>query len=319
MADEQRSLEELTLVPVGDISETDPETVAAAVEGVSLGPTRIGDGLDLSDIEDAYDENRDQYDVENLAVQCFDRFDGPTLLLIDVDIYTSEKNFLFGVAYPEGHTAIISTKRLAGDPDRVRKQAIKQVGWLRGLDRCDDDSCVFTSTSVVSHLDATNAEPCPNCREAIDDLNADRSAIRAELSTLSEQIDETPVEERGGGSAIVHETVGTARFYLKILHFVVGVVGSLLASIVIVGNAAEWLVGPIEEWGWVPMVVTLLFSLFLAANLHELQKSVIRGTARYFVRGVRVATRVGGVLLALVTARIAQFARKVRDSLVGPW
>jgi archaemetzincin len=90
--------------------------------------------------------------------------------IVKVDIYSQEMNFIFGLADPLSHTALVSTYRLVGENihKRIRKEVIHEVGHLLGLSHCSDTSCVMCFSNTVEDTDRKEQTLCSKCRRKLE-------------------------------------------------------------------------------------------------------------------------------------------------------
>ena len=51
--------------------------------------------------------------------------------------------------------------------ERLRKEAVHELGHTFGLRHCDDWRCVMASSHAVERLDVKSAEFCARCRRAV--------------------------------------------------------------------------------------------------------------------------------------------------------
>lgn len=171
---------DVVVAPIAAVSDERIEEVRSAIEThfrvrTSLErPIPLETEVDGASIhEQTYDSDRGQYDAAELATFGFPGVDA-TVLVTDRDVFVGRKEYVFGVARQGGSTAVVSTFRLAetgASADdataRVRKQAIKQFGWLCGAERCTTEGCVMGTTALVGELDEQDEYICPDCTAAI--------------------------------------------------------------------------------------------------------------------------------------------------------
>jgi archaemetzincin len=129
--------------------------------------------------EEAYDEKRGQYDSNFILgqIQLFtamqDRF-RRILGVLDVDIYVSELNYVFGEAYIGGRAALISLFRLrqafygeASDErlflDRAFKEAVHELGHTFGLKHCPNRTCIMSFSNSIADTDKKQSLFCNQC------------------------------------------------------------------------------------------------------------------------------------------------------------
>ncbi len=105
--------------------------------------------------------------------------DSRLLGVTPLDLYVPVLTFVFGEAQLGGPCALVSTHRLAeefyglpADParaaERLRKEALHELGHTRGLRHCRDWRCVMASAHSVERLDIKEARFCAYCRRVIE-------------------------------------------------------------------------------------------------------------------------------------------------------
>ncbi len=137
----------------------------------------IGDVLALP--APAFDKKRGQYnstmilnDVRSFAVHRleYDRILG----MLDVDIFASGLNYVFGEAYVPGKAGLISLWRLkpefygeAADGGalelRVLKEAVHELGHTLGLAHCPKSYCVMHFSNSIFEVDKKQSLFCDQC------------------------------------------------------------------------------------------------------------------------------------------------------------
>jgi archaemetzincin len=94
------------------------------------------------------------------------------LAVTEKDLYVEEMNFVFGLALPKDKSAIISTHRLRDREDklyleRAVKEAIHEVGHLKGLEHCPNAKCVMHFSNALKDTDIKGKTFCPKCQEKL--------------------------------------------------------------------------------------------------------------------------------------------------------
>lgn len=176
-------LQNITLISFGRFEKDFLDRLVEVVEREYQLPVKIKDGhIDLSDY---YDANRRQYNGNNLlkAIETTYSFDSSkTLGIFNVDLFIPILTFIFGQAYLNGRTGIISLYRLSNERygmvmdenillERSKKEVIHELGHTFGLIHCQTPTCVMRSSTYVEDLDQKNSSLCIKCR---DELNISR-------------------------------------------------------------------------------------------------------------------------------------------------
>lgn len=126
--------------------------------------------------EEIYDDVRGQWRADLMAYELAGwtrkvRGCGRGCMVLGVspdDGYVPGLNFVFGIALPFAGSAIIFTYRLrAAFPERyserVRKEALHEVGHLLGLGHCRVRKCVMSFSNSVYEVDMKSDKFCPTC------------------------------------------------------------------------------------------------------------------------------------------------------------
>jgi archaemetzincin len=171
--------DKIYLVPIGIVDE---DVLSAVGEGLA---TALGRALDVSDPLPrpayAYHQRRQQYLSDAILGQLRQMtLPAERLLgLVDLDLYTSGLNFVFGQASMGGREALIALPRLRqsfyGLPDdralfheRAIKEAVHELGHTYGLGHCPDATCVMHFSNSLPDTDFKGKEFCPVCKAALD-------------------------------------------------------------------------------------------------------------------------------------------------------
>ncbi len=94
------------------------------------------------------------------------------LAVTNDDLYVRGRNFIFGQAQLNGICGIISLHRLkTGDKllflERVRKEAVHEIGHTFGLMHCPRHNCVMRFSETVEDADLKPSTFCDEHREVI--------------------------------------------------------------------------------------------------------------------------------------------------------
>ncbi len=163
----------LVLQPIGktDIFIVDNLKV---ILGRTFGcPVEIASTIELP--EQAYKKGRGQYSAPiliDLIKPVETQHAIRVLAIVDADIYSAERQFVFGHAEQESHTAIISLYRLRPElpPDttlflnRAAKEALHELGHTFGLDHCPANKCVMHFSHSLSDTDVKGLAFCSKCQ-----------------------------------------------------------------------------------------------------------------------------------------------------------
>ncbi len=125
-----------------------------------------------------FNQKRNQYHSSSfLKVVAEETREGLGLGVTDLDLYSDNLNFVFGQASPMIHSAVISLYRLRpsfyGEEDktlfleRLRKEAVHEIGHVLGLSHCDSPSCVMYFSNSILEVDRKGIELCEHCRERL--------------------------------------------------------------------------------------------------------------------------------------------------------
>jgi len=129
--------------------------------------------------EEAYDKKRKQYHsdiiLKELAIQSasnktLDRILG----IVDIDLFHSPLNFVFGEAECPGKTALISLHRLKPEfhkrkpeedllLERTTKEAVHELGHTFGLQHCRNPFCVMYFSNSIFETDRKQSLFCNKC------------------------------------------------------------------------------------------------------------------------------------------------------------
>ncbi|MDF2953257.1 MAG: putative Zn-dependent protease [Thermodesulfobacterium sp.] len=141
--------------------------------------------LDVSyfffDIARAYNFKRNQY-LADIILREAERFkknpQEKWLLVVDVDLYASGLNFIFGQADPRSGIGIISLTRLKPEfykqkPDeklfleRILKEATHELGHLFYLPHCENPGCVMSFSNSILDTDKKDSYLCLTCKHIL--------------------------------------------------------------------------------------------------------------------------------------------------------
>lgn len=125
----------------------------------------------------AFDSPRGQYHSTGILQRMESLSPNPEVALLGVtslDLYVPILTFVFGEAQLSGRCALVSTCRLHEEfyglppnklllQDRLKKEAIHELGHTLGLKHCFDWPCVMTSSHNIELIDLKDPKFCPAC------------------------------------------------------------------------------------------------------------------------------------------------------------
>lgn len=139
-------------------------------------PVKTKEGyLDLSEF---YDRARRQYNGTMLLHKIDSGFASGSdkiVGLFNVDLFIPILTYIFGQAFLNGRTGIVSVFRFSNERygiktdddilfNRFRKEVIHELGHMFGLIHCYDTTCVMRSGTYVEDIDQKSHNLCINCR-----------------------------------------------------------------------------------------------------------------------------------------------------------
>jgi archaemetzincin len=161
----------ITLQPLGKIDIAVVDALKNRLTALFGGPVSVNSTVSVP--QTAFNPERSQY-LSDLLVQLISLPDKGkdeiVLGVVDVDIYTKDKNFIFGQADSESGKAIISLYRLNQNAntnlfmDRMVKEAVHELGHILGLDHCQDSTCIMNFSHSLQDTDNKVVTFCNKCR-----------------------------------------------------------------------------------------------------------------------------------------------------------
>ncbi len=136
----------------------------------------VSSWIKLEGAERYYNKRRAQYHAGGITSILGAEKDKLTLIITDRDLYIPGLNYVFG--YAPGGVGVVSTRRL--DPrfyggsydrrlflERVVKEAVHEVGHLKGLSHCPNPYCVMHFSNNILDTDRKSYILCGDCRKRL--------------------------------------------------------------------------------------------------------------------------------------------------------
>ena len=163
----------LAVVPVG-LNREELETVGRALARLEdfIFEVEMASGYSVPDA--AFDGLRGQYVADDFLL--FDtNMDYDRLLVVtNVDIYSRDLNFVFGIAQLDGKKAVVSIYRLRSKDElfevRFLKEVMHELGHTLGLAHCVSPRCVMHYSQCLRDTDVKGCDVCPQCSERLQRL-----------------------------------------------------------------------------------------------------------------------------------------------------
>ncbi len=170
----------IDLVPVGDVPATVKREASSALRSVYDSEVSVAPDQDLP--SGSYDSGRDQYRAEAFIDLAATVSNGEkAVALTTEDLYYRRRNYVFGLAYLDGRSCVVSTYRLqtssdggfserpasAVFADRVRKEVVHEIGHTLGLEHCDNNRCAMNFSPTVREVDRKEEHLCGSCQRRL--------------------------------------------------------------------------------------------------------------------------------------------------------
>jgi len=170
MSSEAQRRRPIALVPFGRIDSKLMSWLVENIRGALGRDVILAERLSLP--AHAFTRQRDQWHATTIldALANAKRPEWLRLLgIVDVDLYASQLNFVFGEADPDRGVAVFSTARLhAGQLyRRAGTEAIHELGHTFGLGHCSRPSCVMWFSNTLAETDRKDPHPCPEHARAL--------------------------------------------------------------------------------------------------------------------------------------------------------
>jgi len=165
----------IAVIPLGRVQEDVLRVVSDSMQGVLRLPVDILEQAELP--EKAFIATRNQYDamalIKHLDVEYGDR--GLKVLGVTAkDITNPILTYVFGEAYMDGRSAVMSYRRLSlgptGEPvsreqllERVVKVSIHEIGHTFNIPHCHEGRCVMKASNTLGELDEKLNYMCSYC------------------------------------------------------------------------------------------------------------------------------------------------------------
>lgn len=141
----------------------------------------IPTGAKLKFPSESLDPSRGQYNANEILSYISGKMRDKkceTLAVTKRDIFSGYLNFVFGIANPKSGVAVISTSRLnrksKGEGketgkliERTKKEAIHEMGHLKGLEHCSDPKCGMSFSNTLGDVDRKKSSLCNKCRNKL--------------------------------------------------------------------------------------------------------------------------------------------------------
>ena len=160
----------VTLVPFDRVSQSVIRNLVTDLDFLPM-TCRVHAPLPLA--EAAYNPQRMQYRARDLLERVRTVQGEHVLGLVDVDLYASGLNFVFGLAECPGRAAIVSLYRLTAPGnealfrERVAKEVVHELGHSLGLEHCADPGCVMFFSNSLADTDRKGKRFCATCQAAL--------------------------------------------------------------------------------------------------------------------------------------------------------
>ena len=128
-------------------------------------------------LKEGYDPVRNQYNSTWILSRLLDKVPEKSCKILGVtemDLYVPVLTFVFGEAQVEGKAAVVSSYRLRDElyglpknpkrlKERLKKEAIHELGHTFGLIHCREPECVMHSYTYAEEIDFKSKDFCSTC------------------------------------------------------------------------------------------------------------------------------------------------------------
>jgi len=173
------AIESIQLITFGSMEKDLLLHVQSAVNHEFDLPVKLREGhLDMSEF---LDPARGQYDANKL-IKALDHLyvaaGMKTLGIFNTDLFIPILTYIFGQAFLNGSSGIVSIHRLRNEryglkaddqvlTDRLIKEVIHELGHTFGLIHCHNPVCVMHSSTYVEDIDQKSRHICLMCRSQL--------------------------------------------------------------------------------------------------------------------------------------------------------
>ncbi|MFA5143591.1 MAG: archaemetzincin family Zn-dependent metalloprotease [Candidatus Omnitrophota bacterium] len=175
--------EHIYLFPAGDADARTVEAVKKCLPACLPMTVRVKVDRHETITESAYAAPRRQYLAEMILGDIAQRINLDTgtesaLIITDVDLYSPDFDFVFGVADRSKFTGLISLARLRNEyyglrPDntlfteRAVKEALHELGHTWGLAHCKNPKCAMSFSNYIADIDKKRSGFCLACKRTL--------------------------------------------------------------------------------------------------------------------------------------------------------
>lgn len=175
--------EHIYLVPAGAVDKKIIEKIKRSLPAFLPMSVRVEIETRQNIPQAAYDPSRKTYNAKAILDDILRQVTITTvneraLVIVDVDLYATALNFVFGLADAKNGICIISLSRLKNEfyglkPDdklflgRVLKEATDELGHSWGLQDCSNPKCIMCFSNSLSATDGKKDKFCHDCQKQL--------------------------------------------------------------------------------------------------------------------------------------------------------